>query len=109
MQNTYKIGGLVITRDSRVVTLNNAPVRLSFSEHALILVLAESRRYMHQEEILKLMYGNDPATPEPKIIDVFICKIRKKFRAASPVGQYIESVPGSGYRVRNAPALLSVA
>jgi DNA-binding response OmpR family regulator len=47
--------------------------------------------------------------PEEKIVDVFVCKIRKKFRAVAPVGQYIESVPGSGYRVYKAPALLSVA
>lgn len=108
-QKTFTIGDLFITRDSRVVTLNGNDVRLSSKEHALMLALAENGRYMHQGDILAHMGYARAEMPEEKIVDVFVCKIRKKFRKVAPVGQYIESVPGSGYRVFKAPALLSVA
>jgi two-component system cell cycle response regulator CtrA len=39
--------------------------------------------------------------PEVKIIDVFICKIRKKLETASPGEHFIETVWGRGYRLRN--------
>lgn len=101
------IGSLVISPDSRVVTLGAHNVRLSIMEHKVLLVLARNRKWMHQAQIIREVYGNDPQPPTEKIVDVFICKIRKKFRRVSPVGQYIESVPGAGYRVKKAPALLS--
>jgi two-component system cell cycle response regulator CtrA len=41
--------------------------------------------------------------PELKIIDVFMCKIRKKLGAASNGDNYIETVWGRGYRLREPP------
>ena len=38
--------------------------------------------------------------PEIKIIDVFICKLRKKLVAASNGKDYIETVWGRGYVLR---------
>jgi len=40
--------------------------------------------------------------PELKIIDVFICKLRKKLAKACDGEQYIETIWGSGYRLRDA-------
>jgi hypothetical protein len=39
--------------------------------------------------------------PEPKIIDVFVCKLRKKLSAASNGKQHIETVWGKGYLIRD--------
>lgn len=104
-KDSCTIGALTITRDSRVVTLEGQPVRLSPKEHELILVLAENGRFMHQDQILSGMSYKKSEMPEPKIVDVFVCKIRRKFENITPLGgDYIESVPGSGYRVLNAPA-----
>ena len=38
--------------------------------------------------------------PEVKIIDVFICKLRKKLAGASGGQNYIETVWGRGYALR---------
>ena len=40
--------------------------------------------------------------PDPKIIDVFMCKLRKKLAEASGGQHYIETVWGRGY-VRASP------
>jgi two-component system cell cycle response regulator CtrA len=41
--------------------------------------------------------------PELKIIDVFICKLRKKLSAATGGENYIETVWGRGYVLRDLP------
>ena len=42
--------------------------------------------------------------PELKIIDVFVCKLRKKLAAATGGDTYIETVWGRGYVLREPPA-----
>ena len=44
--------------------------------------------------------------PELKIIDVFMCKLRKKLANASNVRNYIETVWGRGYVLRDAAITL---
>ncbi len=39
--------------------------------------------------------------PEMKIIDVFVCKLRKKLNAATGGENYIETVWGRGYTLRD--------
>ncbi|MEI9889909.1 MAG: helix-turn-helix domain-containing protein [Caulobacteraceae bacterium] len=39
--------------------------------------------------------------PEAKIIDVFVCKLRKKLNAFTKSQNYIETVRGQGYLIRN--------
>ena len=57
--------------------------------------------------ILNRMYGGMDE-PELKIIDVYICKLRKKLAAASGGRDYIETVWGRGYMLRE-PQLCKVA
>jgi len=52
-----------------------------------------------KEMFLNQLYGGMDE-PELKIIDVFICKIRKKLAAASNGKDYIETVWGRGYLLR---------
>jgi two-component system cell cycle response regulator CtrA len=50
------------------------------------------------------LYGG-MAEPELKIIDVFVCKLRKKLTAATAGENYIETVWGRGYVLHDsAPA-----
>ncbi|HUZ33869.1 MAG TPA: helix-turn-helix domain-containing protein, partial [Xanthobacteraceae bacterium] len=42
--------------------------------------------------------------PELKIIDVFVCKLRKKLANATSGDNYIETVWGRGYVLRDPPA-----
>lgn len=50
--------------------------------------------------ILNHLYGGMDE-PELKIIDVFICKLRKKLSTATEGDNYIETVWGRGYVLRD--------
>ena len=52
-----------------------------------------------KEMFLNHLYGGMDE-PEQKIIDVFMCKLRKKLANASGGGNYIETMWGRGYRLR---------
>lgn len=70
--------------------------RLTASEARVFAHLA-SRDVCRKEGILAALYADriDEA-PEPKIVDVFVCKLRKKVK---PFGVEIETVWGQGYRL----------
>ena len=53
-----------------------------------------------KESFLNHLYGG-MNEPEMKIIDVFICKLRKKLAYASGGKDYIETVWGRGYAMRD--------
>ena len=53
-----------------------------------------------KEMFLNHLYGGMDE-PELKIIDVFICKLRKKLAAATDGEHYIETVWGRGYVLRD--------
>jgi hypothetical protein len=58
-----------------------------------------------KEMFLNHLYGGMDE-PELKIIDVFICKLRKKLANATGGRNYIETVWGRGYVLREPAALL---
>lgn len=72
------------------------------------LTAAEARVFSHlttkpqctKESIMAALYGLKPNTDEPeiKIVDVFVCKLRKKLR---PFGVKIVTVWGQGYGLQN--------
>ena len=53
-----------------------------------------------KEMLLRHLYGGMDE-PETKIIDVFICKLRKKLAGASNGRDYIETIWGRGYALRD--------
>jgi two-component system cell cycle response regulator CtrA len=53
-----------------------------------------------KDAIYDAVYGSSIDQPFDKVIDVYICKLRKKIASASESGwQYIETVQGRGYRL----------
>jgi len=56
-----------------------------------------------KEMFLNHLYGGMDE-PELKIIDVFVCKLRKKLSVATKGENYIETVWGRGYVLRDPPA-----
>lgn len=61
--------------------------------HALV---TNGRR--SKDQLYFAMYGDDDQAPDPKIVDVYICKIRKKL----PIGVTINTVWGLGYEMSDA-------
>jgi two-component system, cell cycle response regulator CtrA len=90
-------GALVVDPATRVASVNDQPVRLTAKEYA-ILDLLSSRKgtTLTKEMFLNHLYSGVDE-PEIKIIDVFVCKLRKKLALATGGEHYIETVWGRGY------------
>jgi two-component system cell cycle response regulator CtrA len=98
-------GNMSVNIDAKTVTVNGQHVRFTAKEYA-ILELLSLRKGMTipKEMLLNHLYGGMDE-PEIKIIDVFICKIRKKLRAVG--GCDVETVWGRGYVLRDEAKLVS--
>ena len=109
-QPLLKIGGLQLNLDSREVLVNDRTVHLSGMEYAILeLLVLRKGMVLTKEAFLNHLYGGIDE-PEMKIIDVFICKLRKKLASAG-AGNLIGTVWGRGYMMRdpNSPAALAAA
>lgn len=100
-QNTIDMGRMVVNLDSRTVDIDGKMVHLTGKEYGILELLALRKgSTLTKEAFLNHLY-NGMDEPEIKIIDVFICKLRKKLEQASGGLNYIETVWGRGYVLRN--------
>ncbi len=91
-----RTGGLSVNLNTRMVTVEEQLVHLTRREYSILELLALRKgSTLTKEMFLNHLYGGMDE-PEIKIIDVFICKLRKKLSAASGEN-YIETVWGRGY------------
>ena len=102
-QSIIKTGLLAVNLDTKTVEVSNQRVHLTGKEYAMLELLSLRKgSTLTKEMFLNHLYGGIDE-PELKIIDVFICKLRKKLATASEGDNYIETVWGRGYVLR-APA-----
>jgi two-component system cell cycle response regulator CtrA len=109
-QPLLKIGALQLNLDSREVLVNEHAVHLTGKEYAILeLLVLRKGMVLTKEAFLNHLYGGIDE-PEMKIIDVFICKLRKKLAAAG-AGNLIGTVWGRGYMMRDptSPTALAAA
>jgi two-component system cell cycle response regulator CtrA len=93
-------GDLVVRLGAKRAEIAGKPVNLTGREYAMLEMLAvRMGSTLTKEMFLNGMYGGMDE-PELKIIDVFICKLRKKLAEASGGKNYIETVWGRGYLLR---------
>ena len=99
-QSVIRTGDLIVDLDTKTAQVNQARVRLTGKEY-LILELLSLRKgaTITKEMFLSHLYGGMDE-PEMKIIDVFMCKLRKKLAIASNGKDYIETIWGRGYVLR---------
>jgi two-component system, cell cycle response regulator CtrA len=99
-QPTLRIGEVVLNLDSREVAVGGTQVHLTGKEYAILeLLVLRKGMVLTKEAFLNHLYGGLDE-PEMKIIDVFVCKLRKKLAQAG-AGQLISTVWGRGYMVRD--------
>ena len=99
-QSVINIDDLCLSLDSKTVDVNGARVHLTGKEYQILELLALRKgNTLTKEMLLSHLYGGMDE-PEMKIIDVFICKLRKKLANASGGKDYIETVWGRGYVMR---------
>jgi two-component system cell cycle response regulator CtrA len=94
------VGDLVINLDAKQVEIHGGRVHLTGKEYQILELLAQRKgATLTKEMFLNHLYGGMDE-PELKIIDVFICKLRRKLADASGGKDYIETVWGRGYVLR---------
>ena len=99
-QSTISVGPLAVNLDSRVVEVEGKPVHLTGKEFGIMELLALRKgSTLTKEMFLNHLYGGMDE-PEAKIIDVFVCKLRKKLANAADGTNFIETVWGRGYVLR---------
>jgi two-component system, cell cycle response regulator CtrA len=99
-QSVVQIGDLTVNVDAKTVHINQVRVNLTGKEYQMLELLSLRRgATITKEMFLSQLYGGTDE-PEIKIIDVFMCKIRKKLANASNGKEYIETIWGRGYLLR---------
>jgi two-component system cell cycle response regulator CtrA len=100
-QSIIRTGRLTINLDTRTVESNGAPIHLTGKEYGILELLSLRKgTTLTKEMFLNHLYGGIDE-PELKIIDVFVCKLRKKLSTACQGENYIETVWGRGYVLRD--------
>jgi two-component system cell cycle response regulator CtrA len=98
-QNSLRVGTLQLDLDSHEVSVDGRPVALTSKLYSMLeLMMLRKGAVMAKEAFLNHLYGgmNEPCA---KIVDVFMCKLRKKLAEAGADG-LIVTVWGRGYTLR---------
>ncbi len=99
--SVIKTGRLTVNLDNRTVTVDERPLHLTGKEYGILELLSLRKgTTLTKEMFLNHLYGGMDE-PELKIIDVFVCKLRKKLANATNGDNYIETVWGRGYVLRD--------
>ncbi len=100
-QSIITTGQIAVNLDAKTVEANGKAVNLTGKEYQMLELLSLRKgTTLTKEMFLNHLYGGMDE-PELKIIDVFICKLRKKLNAATRRASYIETVWGRGYVLRD--------
>ena len=109
-QSVLRTGRINVNLDAKTVDVDGKAVHLTGKEYQMFELLSLRKgTTLTKEMFLNHLYGGMDE-PELKIIDVFICKLRKKLAEATGGDSYIETVWGRGYVLRDpVPASASLA
>jgi two-component system cell cycle response regulator CtrA len=111
-----RTGRMVVNMDARSVEIDGRRLHVTGKEYSILELLSLRKgSTLTKEMFLDHLYGGMDE-PELKIIDVFICKLRKKLAAATGGEHYVETVWGRGYVLKepepaeaSAPPVAAVA
>ena len=99
-QSLISTGPLVVNLDTRTVSIYDVRINLTGTEYQILELLSlRKSSTLTKEAFLNNLYGGVDE-PEAKIIDVFMCKLRKKLAAGGHGHNFIETVWGRGYVLR---------
>ena len=100
-QSVIATGKFSVNLDAKTVEVDGRSVHLTGKEYQMLELLSLRKgTTLTKEMFLNHLYGGMDE-PELKIIDVFICKLRKKLSEATGGENYIETVWGRGYVLRD--------
>jgi len=98
-QSIINTGKITVNLDAKTVEVSGKPVHLTGKEYQMLeLFSLRKGMTLAKEVFLDHLYGGMDE-PKLKIIDVFVCRLRKKLSEATQDGSYIKTVWGRGYRM----------
>ena len=90
------LGGLTVNTDAREVSMNGAPVVLTYKEYELLMYLVDNRsRVVERDELLNKLWDYS-ADIETRTLDIHIRTLRQKLGEEG--SKYIKTVRSVGYR-----------
>jgi two-component system cell cycle response regulator CtrA len=100
-ESLIRTGRIAVHLETRTVEVDGNPVHLTGKEYGILELLSLRKgTTLTKEMFLNHLYGGMDE-PELKIIDVFVCKLRKKLGVATDGEHCIETVWGRGYVLRD--------
>lgn len=100
-ESVVRFDKVAINLDTRIVEVDGTQVHLTNKEYAILELLAMRKGTVLTKEMFLNHLYSSMDEPEIKIIDVFVCKLRKKLAKASGGTNYIETVWGRGYMLKD--------
>ena len=99
-RSVIQTGDLAVDLDNKTVEVCGARVHVTVKEYEMLELLALRKGSTITREMFRSHLYGSMDEPGPKIIDVFISKLRKRLTNASGGKNYIETVSGRGYALR---------
>ena len=104
-QSVIRTGKLAVNLDAKTVEVDGHRLPVTGKEYAMLELLSLRKGLTITKDMFLNHLYNGMDEPELKIIDVFICKLRKKLSLACGGDNYIATVWGRGYVLREADDL----
>lgn len=100
-QSTIAIGSLIVDIERKLALFLEKIVPLTPKEYQVVELLAMRKgATVTKDMVLNHLYGGIDE-PDQKIVDVFLCKIRRKLKEISGGKDFVETVWGRGYSMRD--------
>jgi len=106
-EETIRTGKLAVNLDARVVSVDDQPMHVTGREYAILELLSQRKGTVLTKEMFLDRLYRGMNEPQLKIIDVFLCRLRKKLAQATGGSHYIETVWGRGYMLCDPAATAS--
>ena len=100
-QSIIETGKIALNLDAKTVEVDGKSVHLTGKEYQMLELLSLRKGTTLTKEMFLIHLYGGMDEPELKIIDVFICKLRKKLSRACANENYIETVWGRGYVLKD--------
>ena len=97
--NVYRIGGLCMDDDTKEVTVDGEPVRLTPIEYSILLLLVKNPGRVYSIDQIYENIWNEAAIGADNTVAVHIRHIREKIEINPKEPKYLKVVWGVGYKV----------
>lgn len=99
--NILKYKDICLNLESKIVTVKDTPVTLTAREYAIISLLMQSPKKIFAKSNIYESIWNDDFLGDDNTVNVHISHLRNKLAKINPNQEYIETIWGMGYRLKN--------